>query len=90
LVPYYNNEPSSIHFSIANINENIKIYIKWKNEFVEQNLNFYGIKKKPLQFIVSGLLLWAAKKKFQIKGIESGMIKNLKLKCSPQNTIKGD
>ncbi|MEO6454618.1 MAG: GNAT family N-acetyltransferase, partial [Ginsengibacter sp.] len=82
---YYNNEPVAFILALPNINQILKPLNGKLNLW--SKLKFLWYKKTTtilrIRFIVMG-----CKKKFQNKGIESGMIKKLEIEVLPRNTIK--
>lgn len=82
---YYNDEPVAFILALPNINQILKP-LKGKLN-VWGKIRFLWYKKTTtitrIRFIVMG-----CKKKFQNKGIESGMIKKLEIEVLPRNTIK--
>ncbi len=81
---YYNNEPIAFILAVPDINVILK-KLKGKLNLLNK-LRFLWLKKTStihrIRFIVMG-----CKKKFQNKGIESGMIRKLQLEVIPRNTI---
>jgi len=81
---YYNNEPIAFILAVPDIN----IILKPLNGKLNllNKIRFLWLKKTTvihrIRFIVMG-----CKKKFQNKGIESGMIRKLQLEVVPRNTI---
>jgi len=82
---YYNDEPVAFILALPNINQILKP-LNGKMNLLGK-LKFLWYKKTStihrIRFIVMG-----CKKKFQNKGIESGMIKKLEIEVLPRNTIK--
>ncbi len=82
---YYNEEPVAFILALPDINQILKP-LKGKMDLLEK-IKFLWYKKTTtinrIRFIVMG-----CKKKFQNKGIESGMIKKLEIEVLPRNTIK--
>ncbi|MEP6595253.1 MAG: GNAT family N-acetyltransferase [Ginsengibacter sp.] len=82
---YYNDEPVAFILALPNINQILKP-LNGKINLLGK-LKFLWYKKTTtihrIRFIVMG-----CKKKFQNKGIESGMIKKLEIEVMPRNTIK--
>jgi hypothetical protein len=82
---YYNDEPVAFILALPNINQILKP-LNGKLNLLNK-LKFLWYKKTitihRIRFIVMG-----CKKKFQNKGIESGMIKKLEIEVLPRNTIK--
>jgi len=82
---YYNNEPAAFILALPDINQILKPLNGKLNLWGK--LKFLWYKKTTtisrIRFIVMG-----CKKKFQNKGIESGMIKKLEIEVLPRNTIK--
>jgi hypothetical protein len=81
---YYNNEPIAFILAVPDINVILKP-LKGKLNLLNK-IRFVLLKKTTtihrIRFIVMG-----CKKKFQNKGIESGMIRKLQLEVIPRNTI---
>jgi len=81
---YYKNEPIGFVLAVPDINVILKPLKGNLNLF--NKLRFLWLKKTTtlhrIRFIVMG-----CKKKFQNKGIESGMIRKLQLEVVPRNTI---
>jgi hypothetical protein len=81
---YYNNEPIAFIIAVPNINQILK-HLHGKMDLIAK-LKFLWYKKtttiRRIRFIVMG-----CKKKFQNKGIESGMIKKLEIEVIPRHTI---
>ena len=82
---YHNNEPIGFVIALPDINVLLKP-LNGKFSLINK-LRFLWLKKittiDRIRFIVMG-----CKKKFQNKGIESGMIKKLLVEVLPRNTIK--
>ncbi len=82
---YHNNEPAAFVLALPNINQILKPLNGKLNLW--SKLKFLWYKKTTtisrIRFIVMG-----CKKKFQNKGIESGMIKKLGIEVLPRNTIR--
>ncbi|KAA9041655.1 GNAT family N-acetyltransferase [Ginsengibacter hankyongi] len=81
---YYNGEPIAFILAVPDINVILKP-LKGKLNLLNK-IRFLWLKKTTkihrIRFIVMG-----CKKKFQNKGIESGMIRKLQLEVVPRNTI---
>ena len=81
---YYNKEPIAFILAVPDINVILKP-LKGKLNLLNK-IRFIWLKKTTtihrIRFIVMG-----CKKKFQNKGIESGMIRKLQLEVVPRNTI---
>ena len=81
---YHNNEPIAFIIAVPDINVILKP-LKGKLNLVNK-IRFLWLKKTTtihrIRFIVMG-----CKKKYQNKGIESGMIRKLQLEVIPRNTI---
>jgi hypothetical protein len=81
---YHHEEPIAFIFAVPDINIILKP-LKGKLHFLNK-IKFLWLKKTTtihrIRFIVMG-----CKKKFQNKGIESGMIRKLQLEVIPRNTI---
>ncbi|MEO8859997.1 MAG: GNAT family N-acetyltransferase, partial [Ginsengibacter sp.] len=81
---YHHEEPIAFIFAVPDINTILKP-LKGKLHFLNK-IKFLWLKKTTtihrIRFIVMG-----CKKKFQNKGIESGMIRKLQLEVIPRNTI---
>ncbi len=82
---YHNNEPAAFVLALPNINQILKPLNGKVNLWGK--LKFLWYKKTTtitrIRFIVMG-----CKKKYQNKGIESGMIRKLGIEVLPRNTIK--
>jgi len=82
---YYNGEPIAFILAVPDINVILKP-LKGKLNLLNK-IRFLWLKKTTtihrIRFIVMG-----CKKKFQNKGIESGMIRRLQIEVVPRNTIK--
>jgi hypothetical protein len=82
---YFNDEPVAFVLALPDVNVLLKP-MKGKMHLVNK-LRFLWLKKTTvidrIRFIVMG-----CKKKFQNKGIESGIIRKLQLEVLPRNTIK--
>ncbi len=82
---YYNNEPVAFVLALPDVNVLLKP-LKGKMHLFNK-LRFLWLKKTivvdRIRFVVMG-----CKKKFQNKGIESGIIRKLQLEVLPRNTIK--
>ena len=82
---YYKDEPAAFVLALPNINQVLKPLHGKMNLWGK--LTFLWLKKTTtitrIRFIVMG-----CKKKFQNKGLESGMIKKLGIEVLPRNTIK--
>ncbi len=81
---YHNNEPIAFILAVPDINVLLKPF-KGKFNLINK-LRFLWLKKTTtihrIRFIVMG-----CKKKFQNKGIESGLIRKLQVEVVPRNTI---
>ncbi len=83
---YYNNEPIAFFVCIPDVNQVIKP-MKGKNGFLGKLKFFYYSKTITIDRLRA--ITMGCKKKYQNKGIESGLIRCLQLEVEPRNTIKG-
>ena len=82
---YFNDEPIAFIIALPDVNVLLKP-LKGKMNLLNK-LRFLWLQKtttiERIRFIVMG-----CKKKFQNKGIESGLIRKIQLEVTPRNTIK--